>query len=185
MQNTLVKAISKPKNNPPIALNPSPRRLPLVKKLAKLNPLPTSIKEPTTQIRPDTIQYQVGFSLIKRNINKGMVIQEMFSKKVFFDGTVYFNPTNWKIYASAKKIPAGMHIKYDLLIFLKFLLIIIAKVTIDNAPRKAMSIPGENESKAVFERTGATPHSATTVTRTKNEIILISFFITRTIIVSF
>ena len=33
------------------------------------------------------------------------------------------------------------------------------------------------ESNAVLERTGATPQRATTATRTKNEMILISFFI--------
>ena len=110
-------------------------------------------------------------------MNNGMVIQEMFSKNVFFDGTVYFRPTNWKIYAAAKKIPAGIQIKYDLLSFLKFLLMIIAITTIAKAPRNAISMPGENESNAVLERTGATPQRATTATRTKNEMILISFFI--------
>ena len=110
-------------------------------------------------------------------MNSGIVMQEMFSKKEFFDGTVYLRPTNWKMYAKAKKIPAGIQIKYDLLIFLKFLLMIIDITTMAKAPRKAISIPGENESNAVLETTGATPQRATTATRTRNEIIFISLCI--------
>lgn len=110
-------------------------------------------------------------------MNNGILRQEIFSKKVFLLGTVYLRPTNWKIYAKARKIPAGMQIRYDLLIFLKFLLMMIAITTIAKAPRNAISIPGENESNAVLDNTGATPQRATTATRTKNEMILISFFI--------
>ena len=53
----------------------------------------------------------------------------------------------------------------------------IANVITDKAPRNAINMPGEKESNAVLERTGATPHRATTVTSTKNETILISLFI--------
>ena len=53
----------------------------------------------------------------------------------------------------------------------------MAITTTAQAPLKAISIPGENESNAVLDTTGAIPHRATTATRTKNEIILISLFI--------
>ena len=111
MQNTLVKAISKPKNNPPIADKPSPSKLPLLKNSKKLKPLPTKNKEPTTHIKAETMLYQVGFSLIKMNMKSGIVIHEIFSKKAFLEGTVYFKPTNWKIYAAANIMPAGIQIK--------------------------------------------------------------------------
>ena len=111
LQNTLVKAISKPKKRPPIADKPSPSKLPLLKKCKKSKPLPTKNKEPTTQTNADTMLYHVGFSLIKINMKIGMVIHEIFSKKAFLEGTVYFNPTNWKIYAAAKIMPAGIQIR--------------------------------------------------------------------------
>ena len=97
LQNTLVKAISKPKKSPPIADKPSPLKSPLPKNSKKLKPLPTKNKEPTTQINADAMLYHVGFSLTKINMKIGIVIHEIFSKKVFLEGTVYFNPTNWKI----------------------------------------------------------------------------------------
>ena len=73
----------------------------------------------------------------------GIVIQETFSKKAFLDVTVYLSPTNWKMYAADKINPAGIQIKYDLLIFLKFLLMIIAMAKTAKRPRNAVSIPGE------------------------------------------
>ena len=106
-----MNAISKPKNKPPTALNPSPLISPLWKKLMKSKPLPTRINEPITQTSPETMLYHVGFSLMKRNMNNGMVIHEIFSKNVFLEGTVYLRPTNWKMYAKARKIPAGIQIK--------------------------------------------------------------------------
>ena len=62
---------------------------------------------------------------------------------MFLEGAVLFKPTNWKMYAAAKIRPAGMHIKYDLLTFLKFLLIKTAIAATANKPRKAIRMPGE------------------------------------------
>ena len=73
----------------------------------------------------------------------GIVIQETFSKNVFLEGSVYFNPTNWKIYAAAKIKPAGIQIRYDLLTFLKPLLINKAIAITAKRPRNAVRIPGE------------------------------------------
>ena len=175
LQNTLVNAISRPKNNPPIADNPSPKSEPLLKKCKKSKPLPTKNNEPITHINADTMLYHVGFSLMNKNINRGMVMHDMFSKNVFLEATVYFNPTNWNIYAAAKKIPAGIQIKYDLLIFLKPLLIKAAIAIIENSPRIAIKIPGEYVSKIAFETTGATPQRTTTPINTRNAMTLIFF----------
>ena len=76
-----------------------------------LNPLPIKKIEPTTQISAATTLDHVGFSLTNKNMKIGIVMQETFSKNVFLEGSVYFNPTNWKIYAAAKIKPAGIQIR--------------------------------------------------------------------------
>ena len=97
LQYTLVNAISKPKKRPPIALKPSPKNVTLSKKWRMAKPLPIKNIEPTTQISAATMLYHVGFSLTNINMKIGIVIQDIFSKKAFLDGSVYLRPVNWKI----------------------------------------------------------------------------------------
>ena len=75
----------------------------------------------------------------------GTATHDMLSKNVFFAGVVVSNPINWNKYAAPNIRPAGMHIRYDLLISLNPLVINI-NINIamqDKSPLIATSKAGE------------------------------------------
>ena len=111
--NTLVKAISIPKNTPPIQDKISPI-VGVVNKAVKLNPLPHKMNAPNTQTKEAIIEEIDGFSLVKMKMVIGTAIQEKLSKKVFLAGVVESSPINWNRYAAPKIRPAGIQIQYDL-----------------------------------------------------------------------
>ena len=87
MANTLVNAISIPKNIPPIADNISPI-VGAVNIPEKSQPFPHNTNEPIRHAKAANIADHDGFSLTRINIVRGTAIQDMLSKNVFFAGDV-------------------------------------------------------------------------------------------------
>ena len=93
LANTLVKAISIPKNIPPMQERMSPI-VGAVNKAEKLKPLPHKTKAPKTQTIEAITDDKVGFSFVRINKTIGTAIQEKLSRKVFLAGVVESSPIN-------------------------------------------------------------------------------------------